>query len=195
LKGASGGNGPSGPNEIALIYEELEHLLKVGASTNPNRPVPMFREEPHITADNHFSGEQVMNYAADKGFGILMTCRRDRFPKGIKSENVHKEKSGTKQRAKAARYMNPVVAINKYKDNNNILKQLISFQSTSGCNFIGVNSLNQCALYVTPKERGRKQHKRVWAIEMNDARELCLKTHGAIDRMDHCIKNCDMGCR
>jgi len=91
--------------------------------------------------------------------------------------------------------LNPVIAINKYKENNNILKQLISFQSTSGCNFIGVNSLNQCALYVTPKEGGQKQYKRIWAIEMNDARDLYLKTYGAVDRMDQYIKNCNMGYR
>jgi len=73
--------------------------------------------------------------------------------------------------------------------------QLVSFQSTSSCNFIGVNSLNSVDMYVTPKERGRKQHKRHWAIEMNEARQLYLSTYGAVDRMDHYIKNCYMGYR
>jgi len=188
------GTKQTGPNEIALIYEKLEPLIKAGQNINPTRPVPIFREEPHITADNHFSGESVMDYALDKGFGLLMTCRRDRFPKGISGEYVHKEKTGTLARPKAARYLNPVVAIKKIPHTDN-LKQLISFQSTGGCNFIGVNSLNECQLYVTPKERGRKQYKRHWAIEMNEARELYLKTYGAVDRMDHYIKNCNMGYR
>ena len=182
----------AGPNEIALIYEKLETLIKAGKSTNPHRPVPIFKDQPHITADNYFSGESIMDYAIDKGFGILMTCRRDRFPKGIAGQYVHKEASGTLHRAKSARYLNPVVAVNRVSQD---LKQLISFQSTGGCNFIAVNSLNECQLYVTPKERGQKNYKRHWAIEMNEARELYLKTYGAIDRMDHYIKNCNMGYR
>jgi len=182
---------PSGPNEIALIYERLEHLILAGQSENPLRPVPIFRCAPHITGDNHFSGETVMRHAMEKGFGLLMTCRRDRFP-GIPTMYVQKEKTDNGNRAKSARYQNPVVAI---KEIGHDIMQLVSFQSTSSCNFIGVNSLNSVDMYVTPKERGRKQHKRHWAIEMNEARQLYLSTYGAVDRMDHYIKNCYMGYR
>jgi len=185
-----------GPNEIALMYEQLETLIKSGKHTNPLRPVPIFREGPHITADNHFSGVNVMKYALDNDFGILMTCRRDRFPIGKESQYVHKEKSGTDWRTKAARYQHPVVAIKPAEEHNdNSLYQFISFQSTGACNFIGVNSLNNCNLYVTPKERGRKEFKRHWAIENNEGRQLYLSSYGAIDRMDHYIKNCCMGYR
>eukprot|EP00957_Ditylum_brightwellii_P021008 1583693-Ditylum_brightwellii.AAC.1 len=31
--------------------------------------------------------------------------------------------------------------------------------------------------------------------KMNDARQLCLNTYYVIDRIDHCIKKCHMGCR
>jgi len=184
----------TGPNELALIYEKLETYIKAGKHTNPHRPVPIFREGPHITADNHFSGTNVMQYAHDNDFSILMTCRRDRLPigRGHNTKYVHKEKSGTKQRAKAARYLKPVVAI---KPVDRSYFQYITFQSTGPCNFIGVNSLNAVDLYVTPKERGNKQYKRRWAIENNEARQLYLGTYGAIDRMDHYIKNCNMGYR
>jgi hypothetical protein len=42
---------------------------------------------------------------------------------------------------------------------------------------------------VRKKQRGRGDQKRFWCIEMNPARKLYLKTHGAIDRIDHCIQN------
>jgi len=184
--------GPTGPNEIALIYEKLEHLILAGQSLNPNRPVPIFREPPHVTADNHFSGEAVMKHAVEKGFGLLMTCRRDRFPKDMPTMFVQKEKTDSGPRPKAARYQNPVVAIKKEA---NDIQQLVSFQSTSSCNFIGVNSLNAVDFFVTPKERGRAKCKRHWAIEMNEGRKLHLAACGGVDRMDHCIKNCCMGYR
>jgi hypothetical protein len=70
---------------------------------------------------------------------------------------------------------------------------LTSFQSTWCCNFLLVNAYNQCGLYAHAKEHGTLKHgtKRSWAIEMNDARELYLATYGAIDAMDHLIKNCN----
>jgi len=58
-----------------------------------------------------------------------------------------------------------------------------------------VNALNSCQLYADTKERGRKEEKRRWAIEMYEGRDLYLKTYGAIDRLDHYIKNCNMGYR
>jgi hypothetical protein len=60
---------------------------------------------------------------------------------------------------------------------------LTSFQSTSSCNIASVNGINACTLYAQTKERGRLKHnmKRKWAIEMNEARELYLRTYGAVD--------------
>ncbi len=42
------------------------------------------------------------------------------------------------------------------------------------------------------RERGRKENKRFWGIEMNDARELYLGTYSRIDSIDHLIKNANM---
>ena len=69
---------------------------------------------------------------------------------------------------------------------------ITSFQSTSSCNFGSVNALNSCTRYCQTKEKGRKQYKRSWGIEMNEARELYLNSYGTIDKMDHLIKNCNM---
>lgn len=42
----------------------------------------IYSKLPHIVADNHFSGENVMQFIGSKGFGITTTCHRDRFPPG-----------------------------------------------------------------------------------------------------------------
>ncbi len=44
----------------------------------------LYSKRPHITADNHFSGENVMAFIGENGFGMTCTCRRDRFPPGLK---------------------------------------------------------------------------------------------------------------
>ena len=64
----------------------------------------------------------------------------------------------------------------------------ISFQSTSSCNFGTVNCLNNVALYVRTKERGRGDNKRRWAIEMNEARDYYLKSYGKLDTIDGHIR-------
>ena len=51
----------------------------------------IYSARPHIVADNHFSGEQVMDYIGKNGFGITTTCRRDRFPPGLK-DFLHHDK-------------------------------------------------------------------------------------------------------
>lgn len=48
----------------------------------PNKPKTVFSKCPHMTWDNHFSGDVLMNFAAREGFGLTVTCRRDRLPKG-----------------------------------------------------------------------------------------------------------------
>ena len=64
-----------------------------------------------------------------------------------------------------------------------------SFQSTSSCNISSVNSLGVVKLHVRKKERGSGTNKRVWAIEMNDARCMYLGMYNAVDVLDHYIKN------
>jgi hypothetical protein len=53
----------------------------------------IYRSQPHVTADNHFSGDNVMKFIGTKGYGITVTCRRDRFPTDIKSTSIEKKLS------------------------------------------------------------------------------------------------------
>jgi hypothetical protein len=197
-----------GPSEVRMIYEQLELLMPLPQTTDddttdddtapqvapyaPHRGI--LRQKPHITWDNFFSGDEIFEYACEKGFGLTMTCRRDRLPgKGvISSKYWHKEKTNSLARPKAARYEQPIFAVKRIGDS---LIQHTSFQSTSSCNITSVNALNELSLYCGSKDRGRGNKKRRWGIEMNESREIYLHTYGIIDRLDHLIKNCMMSYR
>jgi hypothetical protein len=178
-----------GPNEVALLWEEqLRPLLSPDNKYNR----ALFQSHPHMTWDNYFSGDEVMYYAAEQGFGFTTTIRRDRLPRNVPGKYWHKEKTQPNaQRPKSARFLQPIVAT---KHQGEIRLTVTSFQSTSSCNITSVNGISACSLYAHTKERGQSKlnMKRKWAIEMNEARELYLRTYGAVDRIDHLIKNCKM---
>lgn len=147
---------------------------------------------PHGTADNHFSGDAIMDYAGAKGFGLTMTCRRDRLPTGLKPYLHHEKVLPTDQRAKCMRFEQPIVAIKKVEateDSKAYTRTHVSFQSTGATNISGVNNLGACNLAVSRRERGIGDQKRTWGIEWNEARSLYLKTYWAVDNVDHMIKN------
>ena len=142
-----------------------------------------------MTWDNYFSGDAIMEYAAEQGFGLTMTCARGRLPKFVPAKYWHKEQTSSTDRSRAARWENHVVAI---KEHAGATIQYTSFQSTSSCNIACVNALNDVSLFAQTKERGRGRHKRRWAIEMNEARQLYLNTYYKIDAIDHMLDNCNM---
>ena len=45
-----------------------------------------------------------------------------------------------------------------------------------------MNALDDVDLYVRQREKGKASTKRIWAIEMNDGRELYLITYGGVDQ-------------
>jgi hypothetical protein len=184
-----------GPNEVKHLLDRLDQLMINMENLNaPGHGI--FRSKPHITFDNFFSGKDIATYVANKGYGMTTTLRRDRIPKGLPSLCLHVKKMAPHdKRAKVAKFLQPIVAVKKVSDD--AILQLTSFQSTSSCNILSVNAYNHCSLYAKTKERGRTSNgsKRQWAIEMNNAQELYLRTYGityCIDLLDHLIKNCDM---
>jgi hypothetical protein len=131
----------------------------------------------------------VIHYAGQKGFGLLMTTRRDRLPKDIRPEHLHKRKTDSSLRTKIARYVEPVVAVKK-----GFFYDIVhtSFQSTSSCNIMSVNSVSENKNFVEARTRGRKDKKRVYVIEQNYTRLLYLNSYSRIDSMDHLVKNCNL---
>ena len=78
-----------GPAEVHSCIDALENLIvrPQGSDVEPEEcnttMKKIFMSPPHLTFDNYFSGEAVFHYAGQKRFGLLMTTRRDRLPKGI----------------------------------------------------------------------------------------------------------------
>jgi hypothetical protein len=145
--------GGQGPNEVKCIVTKLSKEVR---TTDNGDPQGLFRESPHITWDNFFSGKEVAIWCADQGFGMTTTLRRDRFPKEVPTEFCHGKKMTPKdQRAKVVKFLLPIVATKKIDSG---VLQLTSFQSTSCCNLLSVNAYNQCGLYAHAKECGSLRH-------------------------------------
>ena len=96
-------------------------------------------------------------------------------------------------RSKAARYMQPIVVVKHVtppagSGGKPYTVAHVSFQSTGGTNITCVNALRELKLYVRERAKGRGESKRIWAIEMNEGRELYLKTYSGVDKIDQALK-------
>jgi hypothetical protein len=174
-----------GPNEVRIISEKIKAMID-------DTENELWTSKPHFTFDNFFSGDRVMDWLGEEGFGALTTCRRDRLPKGIPEKYMAKKKTATCHRSKVARFNHPITLV---KTEETYERMHATFQSTSSCNLSSVNSLSCNSLYIAKRERGRGAHKRRWGIEMNHAREFYLKTYGVVDTLDKYISNSKMGYR
>ncbi|KAG7374853.1 hypothetical protein IV203_013948 [Nitzschia inconspicua] len=182
------------PTEVHSLMETISAYVDGGAAL----PV-LWTSKPHTTWDNHFSGDEVMNWLGTNGYSATMTCRRDRLPSDIPRHFLHHEKTdpGSKP-AKCARFSQPVIAVKVYEidasdanDNKQYYTRVhVSMQSTSSTNFSTVNAMNENKKWIAKKDRGRaiNQTKRVLGIEMNTARQLYLKTYGQIDTVDSMLR-------
>ena len=155
----------------------------------------IYDSPPHGTADNHFSGEHVLDLAGGLGFGLTLTTRRDRFPPGLKPFCHHDKTAPGCTRAKCMRFGNPIVAVKQVPATDSkkaYTKTLVSFQSTGATNISGVNNLHSEMLRAVTRTRGTGSDKRIWAIEWNVARGTYLAYYWAVDNVDHMIKNAGM---
>lgn len=183
-----------GPAEIKAILDMIDLLVLGHVQAETDKRGKMFREPPHITFGNHFSGNHVMHYLGTKGYRGTCTCRRDRLPDGCKKESFHFEKAPVSWESKVARYEQPIVAA-KYvassaPDEKPYVRSHCSFQSTGGANIATVNArMDKVSLYVRPKSHGRGDQKRCYGIEINEGRALYLGSYSAIDSIDHLLEN------
>jgi hypothetical protein len=196
-----------GPSEIYDLLRSIDALVVNGDPSDRgvvSIPKPtgygitqyqlkkIYFKPPHIVADNHFSGDHVMTLFGKKGYGCTMTNRRDRFPQGLKEYLHHDKVPPGCAKAKAMRYVMPIVAIKQCPagiESKAFTQTLVSFQSTGATNICGVNNLPSVTNYVSKKVRGKGNQKRVWGIEQNEARETYLRHYYGIDNLDHMIKN------
>ena len=82
----------------------------------------------------------------EKGFDLLLTTRRDCLPKTVRDKYFHKKKTESSHRTKVACYVQPVVAVEK-EEGYEILHT--SFQTTSLCNIMSVNSMYELKNFVS----------------------------------------------
>jgi len=94
-------------------------------------------------------------------------------------------------RSRVARFENPIVAVKHVVSTTPREKDYtivhVSFQSTGSTNIQCVNVLRKVSNFVRRRERGRGDNKIVWAIEMNEGREIYLKTYSAVDKVDQML--------
>ena len=208
--------GDSGPQEVRrLLSTKVQPLVRppppifaddapsttetnANESTSTGRKI--FKEKPHTTWDNYFSGDDIMNWCGKNEWPCTMTCQRGRLPKKVPTGYWHKASTPAKDlAAKVARYFHPVTAVKSFvgKDDNGVERAYqrvhVSFQSTSSTNISTVNALNENYNYVRKRERGQGTQKRKWGIEMNGARQLYLATYGRVDTLDAMVKKCNIG--
>ena len=118
------------------------------------------------------------------------------MPKGIPVEYLHKNVVNNDNRARATRYNEPIITVKPIEPTESMpayQRVHVSFQSTGATNFSTVNCLNAVQNSVQRKERGRDEHKHVWAIKGNEAHFTYLNLYCKIDVIDHLIKNCNIG--
>ncbi|CAJ1953548.1 unnamed protein product [Cylindrotheca closterium] len=171
-----------GPNEVRMIVEKLDCLI-----SKEDGDGKIFREKPHITLDNFFSGDETLDHLGELGFAATMTSRRDRLPAGVPKHHFHHEKGPVDDRSKAARFIHPITCVKKFPQDGEkkaYTRTHVSFQSTGSTNFSTVNAINSSRLYVVKKERGVGKEKRIWGVENNPARTLYLSHYGRIDTDD-----------
>ncbi len=156
----------------------------------------IYSHPPHITCDNHFSGNNVLDYAGRNGFGITQTCCRDCFLEGLKEYLHHDVVNAGDARPKAMRFEKLIVAVKQVLAGNDggvatkpYTKTLVSFQLTGTTNTSGINNLPSANLFVTVKLRGKMPNRRYWGIENNETRATYLGHYYGFDNVDHMIKN------
>ena len=147
-----------GPFEVKMIVDHLKPLI-VG---NPQHPTDkrkqIFSEHPHLCADNHFSGDNVMDYLGKNGFKGMFTCRRDRLPNDCPNCYFHYDKIQVSPESKVARFQQPIVAAKfvapSTSEEKSYVRAHCSFQSTGGTNISTVNAMLEVNLYVREKSLG-----------------------------------------
>ena len=193
-----------GQSEVMMLVGMVELLTDSAAEDQRKITIPnptgvhsltystktIYSKPPHITADNFFSSEPLMDWLGGKGNGMTATCARNKISNNIKPFTHHAKVDSTHLWCKAMRFENPIVAIQQCNAKDGKKAYTKSFV-LGGTNIMGVNNLSSVKFYVGQKGRGRKKDrsKRVYGIEQNEACETYLSHYYGLDNADHMIKN------
>ena len=146
------------------VLNKKLRLMIIGQPIQPGTR-QIFRIPPHLTFDNHYSGDGLQQYAREtiKNISLLSTCARNKTPKDIPPEYLHIDKPDHTNWAKVTRFLEPIVITKTYPPRNDKAgyKRIhVSMQSTSSTNFSMVNAINACSSQPHKKSRGQGENKR-----------------------------------
>ena len=157
-----------GPAEVVDIVKKIDGLIDGTDPAYTEMVIPntsdvwkypknkTYQSPPHITADNHFSRDNIMKFMGSRGYGFTVTCRRDCFSVGIKQYLYQEKIKAGDEMAKAMQYENPIVAVRQVEATTEemvYMENIVSFKSTGPMNISGVNNLPSLQLYVKQRER------------------------------------------
>ena len=114
-----------GGREVRRVLEKLSPLIK-GVPSDGRRQI--FIKKPATWWDNYFSGDRIVDYCGENGWPMASTVQRGRLPSGVPSKYFHKKVvAPNDQRAKVARFFNPVVAVKSKGAGDNKYTKVILF--------------------------------------------------------------------
>ena len=110
----------AGMIEARRLYEKLDVMVE-GSNSDAKK---IYKRKPHITMDNYFSGEKILTWIGQNGFGATMTCQRDRLPPAVPGKYWHKQKLIHQRRPRLPDSFNRLLLSNMY--------QLLMFTKSTG---------------------------------------------------------------
>ena len=81
---------------------------------NADSLLKLFSEEPHFTLDNYFLHEESIQYFCARNFKLTAINMKGRLSSEVSGKFLHKKKLQVNHQTKAARFMQPVVAVKNY---------------------------------------------------------------------------------
>ncbi len=168
----------TGSAEVKHLVDMIAPLVEGTTKDPTDKRKQIFSECVHIAMGNHFSGNDVLCYLGEGGWKGTMTCRRNRLPKSVPRKYFNFIKAApVNARSKVAGFEQPIIAVkhvqhqdsDRVTDKKDYIHCHVSFQSTRGTNISTVDALLSVDLYVHDCSKGRRQQKRTWGIEMNEA--------------------------
>ena len=69
--------------------EKVSKMVMDGEDTKDGSTKKLLRAKTHTTWDNYLSGDLVMDWVGQNGFGAMITCWRCRLPSGVPNQYIH----------------------------------------------------------------------------------------------------------
>jgi hypothetical protein len=92
-----------------MVMQDIKFLVQ---REEANGRQQIFSEKPRSTWDNFFSSDDINDWIGENGFGVMMTCRRDRLPRGVPNHFFHKVVMAPGDtKARVAHFNNPITVV------------------------------------------------------------------------------------